>query len=243
MIPASLSLTTFTEPPVGSGLRPCRRASARRGAGPNPRLRRLHQSGLNGVPLDISSNPQELRVAADDMIVTLLLPKRSPDQTKNPTSFMARKSFQGSKPFACRNTGRNQHVNVIGHNHETVETISVKPNVSIQNSRHDHPGDFRLPKVDRSGSRVIEQLVHRDERSTPTDSLRRESPVNRQCATQPESHEHPLPHRIPMRQPSLISIHRLHSGTDPRYFSPKSAPGGSPAAGPKPCPYNGPESC
>jgi hypothetical protein len=85
----------------------------RPGAGPGKFLRTSHQPGLHWVVLNIPANPAKLRLVPNQMIVALMLPKRT-REPENAISLQPSKSLQRLHEFRHIHKGRDQQMHVVG---------------------------------------------------------------------------------------------------------------------------------
>jgi len=213
---------------VGSRLQPCRRASARRGAGPGECLWGINETGLDRIPLNVSLNPAGLVIIPNKVIITLLLPERPARRVHDPIRLVASESLQRSKPDARRRPWRDQQMDVVRHNDEGVQLVSSELNLAGMNGSDNHLRDLRLPQINRSGPRVIQHSIHQNECLAAGDLFRRERPVCRQAVAQSEGNKHHVADRIPVRQPALIAVHRNDSGSGADFLSQKVCAGQKP---------------
>src|SRR5579885_2462779 len=115
---------------VGSGLPPCRRASARRRRRIRKLLRSSHQSCLNGIVLNVPPNPLKPAVP-HQMIVTLVLPKRCSGKPEHPQRLMRREPLQRSQPIGAANPRGYKHMHMIGHDHKGVQVVAPKSGIAV----------------------------------------------------------------------------------------------------------------
>jgi hypothetical protein len=203
---------------VGSGLLPCRRASARRAAGPRKLLRRTAQSSFYRIPLNVSFDIRRLGIISNQPVITLILPKRSAAQIKHSRSRMPGIALQGPYPIRQRYQRSNQQMNVIRHDHKRMQIIPSKSSIAVENAVQDHAGNFDISQIGWSALSAIQYPIHSHKCLPRTHSSWWEDPISRQTAVKPKCNENPLTHNIPMWQPSLINPHHNISA-EFRFFS------------------------
>ena len=97
-------------------------------------------------------------------------------------------------------------MDVVGHHNESVELVSFESILAILQSMDHQLRDLRPAKVERAGSGMIEQSVHRHKGLARGEPLRWEHAVGREASTKPESHEEPLTNRIRMGKAAIIHL-------------------------------------
>ena len=141
------------------------------------------------------------------MVVAFMLPEWLAGASEDPIGLMRGKSFQGSEPSSRRNVGCYQQMNVIRHNHEGVELVTMKPAITGTNSFNYQRRNFRNGQVSGPGFRAIQDTVHRDERLAAGQAFWREDAIGGQAIVQAECNEQGLAHRVPVRQAPLVVLH------------------------------------
>jgi len=86
--------------------------------------------------------PCELIIIPDQVIIALVLPKRPARPAENPIRLIAGKTFERPKPLPCPDQRSNQKVNMIGHDHERMEMVSLESALAIVQSPDNHAGDL-----------------------------------------------------------------------------------------------------
>ena len=98
-------------------------------------------------------------------------------------------------------------MNVVWHHHEGVLLI-VSEEVGIVLDRfHDHVCDGRLPKVELSAARFVQQPIHSGESLAGVERRRWESSVGRQSVVEAPSDENGPIRLVIVRKPATIERH------------------------------------
>jgi len=165
--------------------------------GPRELLRSCGDPGLHRIHLDVTSNPLKLRVIADQPIVTLVLPKRSPGKAEHTVGFPCGESLQRLHELRNLHSWSNENVNVIGHHDEAMQRVVAR--VSMVNSVDHYPRDLRPAKIQRASACVIKKSVHRKKR-LPGGGRRGKAAIGRQTPIQPPCEKNGLAKPIIVRQ-------------------------------------------
>ena len=102
--------------------------------------------------------------------------------------------------------GRDQQMNMIGHDHPSVQLILPDLN-AVVNGVQDHLGDCGLPEKHRAGASLIEQPVHRHESLAGSQVRGRKCAIGREAAVQSQGNEQRLADRVQMRKSAFIRDH------------------------------------
>src|SRR5579863_2907263 len=129
-------------PEVGPGLPACRWASAQRGAGERKLFGQRGESCLNRIPFDLVLDSFRFFVVADQVVVAFVLPEGARIQTKHANGFVACETFERAKPFWRRHARRYQKVNVIRHDHESVQFVATESAFPVVEGLDYHFGYF-----------------------------------------------------------------------------------------------------
>jgi hypothetical protein len=106
---------------------------------------------------------------------------------------------------------RDEQVNVIGHDHESMQLAAAESSLAVAQSADHHFGYVGLAKEHGAALGVVQQSIHNNERFTRRQVCRTEHAVLRKTSVQAESHENSLTCDIPVWEASLIPIHLIRS--------------------------------
>lgn len=201
----------------GSGLPACRRAPARRGAGERKFLRQSCQAGFDRIPFDVARDPPEFIVTANEVVVILVLPKRT-NQPEHSNCFVTSESFERAEPFPEWDPGRHEQMHVIRHDDKSVQMVALEAHGSVTDSFNNHLCCFRLIKKERSAFRVIEQAIHRDKRMPGGQVGVWELPASWQASIEPKRDERSPANDIVVGKATVVA-HRSVSWHDRRFVS------------------------
>jgi len=126
-------------------------------------LRRcLHEACSYRIVFYIPHNPLELDFVPNPMIVGFPLPERSPGMAKTQVRLSCRRSLERAKQLAWIDLRKQQHVDVIGHDHPCSKIVVPQFDPAYQGIGH-LSGDGFQSQVHRSNPRRIQIPVHPDE--------------------------------------------------------------------------------
>jgi hypothetical protein len=208
-------------PVEGPGLRPCRRASARRCAGKGKIFRQRREPGLYRIPLDISLHAREFLVAANQVIVAFVPPERLAMLLQHSDGLVSGKSFERPQPLARWYIRRDQKMNVIGHYDERMKIIASETAFAFSQRTNSHFRYFRLSQGNRAAFRMIQQAVHGDECLSVSKPFRREDTAGRETSVQTECDEHSFSNDVPMGEAAVVAGHTENSGDEGSIVSEK----------------------
>jgi hypothetical protein len=171
--------------------------------GPRKLLGRFNQPRVDRIHLNVPSNAPKFRPIATQSIVTLVLPERPPSQTQDAIPLSRRESLERLHHFEYLHMGSDQQVHMIRHDGVRVKLVVLQMPLPIPNRLHHHIRDLRLPKIQRSGTSVVEQAVHGHE-GLSCGSSRRESAVCGKATVESPSQEYRLAGRLIVRQSAGI---------------------------------------
>ena len=175
--------------------------------GPQKLLGRPNQPRVDRLHLNIPSNPPKLRSIANQSIITLVLPKRTPRQTQGAIPLSRRKSLKRLHNLGHRHPRSDQQVYVVRHDDVSVQIVVFHLPLSMSNRLDHHIRDLRLPKIQRPCPSAVKQAVHSDEGLSRSGSWR-ESTLDRQAPVQSPGQEYRLADRMIVRQ--TAGIERTH---------------------------------
>jgi hypothetical protein len=201
-------------PAVGSGLPACRRASALRRARKRKLFRQRRESGLHWIPLDITPHPREFVVVANQ-------PERPPALFGHTDGFVARETFEGSKPLSRGYKWRSQQMNVIGHDDERMQLAASEPAFSLGQRLDGHFSNLRPPQRNGAAPGTIQQSVHHDECLAGCEAVWGQDAACRETSVQPECYEHWSSSDVPVREAPVVYVHMEICGDAVLFFSGK----------------------
>jgi len=197
------TLGNFSGNPVGQvgnlrpiGNRPC--------TGPPKLLRVAHQSSSNRIHFDIGSNPLKLRPIPNQAIIALTLPESLTGSTQQFISLSRSKSLQRMHKYRDLNMRRNQHMNMVSHDHPGVQHI-VPRRIPIKQSVRDQSGDLRTPQINWPTSSHIRKPIHSSE-SLPGSGRGGKRTIHRKASTQPPRKKNGTPDTRIMRQTANMKL-------------------------------------
>ena len=192
-------------PLVGPGFPACRRASARRGAGIRKIFGSSRQARLNRIPLDIPTNPLTFLVAANQVIVALVLPERLRSfQTEHTMRLVRRESLERSEPLSRSHPRRDQQMHMVRHHCKGMQLVAPELLLSIDKCLPHHLRDLPLSQKNRPAPLTVQQPIHRHESLPGRQTLIWKSPPNRKASIQPERDKQSLAGHMPVRKASII---------------------------------------
>jgi hypothetical protein len=134
----------------GAGVLACRT-----GAGPLPIRRLADQARTDRVVLDVSHNTIELVAALNSMVKGLVLPERLSGPVQNQVGFPRRGPFQPPCDHWQGDLRLKEDMNVIGHDHPSVQHIKLPAACAMQQGFLHQPRYARVPEPDGSGGSVV----------------------------------------------------------------------------------------
>jgi hypothetical protein len=198
----------------GAELPLCRRASARHGAGEGEGCGVFGETSFNWVPFNVSFDAASFFVISDQMVIAFVLPERSTVQAEDPRSRPPGKAFQRTEPIGYFHVRRDQHVDVVGHDHEGVEIVSIESALAIENGCDNQSGDVGFLQVTRTAFGSVQQAVHRDKDFAGGHSCRWKDSICRQASMEAECYEDSFADYVPVGQSSLVKAHKGSSALD-----------------------------
>jgi hypothetical protein len=171
----------------------------RRRARPTKLLRRGRQSSLNRIHLNISNNTAKLCLVANQSIIALPLPKRTPSECKEPVTLPSGKSLE--RLHDVRNLAQrcHQEMHMVRHDNVGVQIELLK--MSIVNRFHQNICNFWPLEKKWPSASCIEEPVH-GEKGFSEPRSPRQAVIGRQASVQSPSKEYGLTNGIIVRQPS-----------------------------------------
>ena len=139
--------------------------------------------------------------------MAFFLPER-PVLTQDPVGLVTSESFERPKPVVESHAARSQQMNVVRHDHESVQLVAMESILTVVKRLNDQRCYVRPPKKCWTVSCLIQQAVQRNKRLSGG-WLGRKRPALRQAAMEAKGDEEGLANDVPMRKPPLISIHSL----------------------------------
>ena len=134
-----------------SHLLPCAR--------PVPKLCGLYQTGLHRVFVDVAGNLPKLVAVTHPMIPGFVFPERLTGETENFVSATGCGTLQPTRNRRQRNAGRQQQVNVIGHNHPGMQFVESALGFSCHKGIRHKTCDPGVHQPARSGGLPIQLPV------------------------------------------------------------------------------------
>src|SRR5439155_18609412 len=95
-------------------------------AGPWEQLWGRRHTGLHRIHLNVTSNPLELRLIANQPIIAFILPERLPRQPHHPVTLPRSESLERLHQLGNRHARSDQKMHVVGHDAITVEIVMAK---------------------------------------------------------------------------------------------------------------------
>ena len=172
---ASFSLRGALAPPFYPGTRP------------SIQLRTCHKPCFHWIPQNIILNLPELPGVPDNMIITLMLPKRTTRPAQNQIRFTCGRSLDTLHKNRRLNERSRKHVDMIGHDHPSVQ--SVIHAAAALDDRNDQVCNLGHPQVQGSMGAAIQKPVKIDEHLAGGGVLAREVSALRKAVLKPESDE------------------------------------------------------
>src|SRR6516165_9667542 len=126
----------------------------------------------------------ELFLAADEVIVALVLPEWLSGQAKQPIGLSSRSALQPSEHNRGVDLGREQQVYMVGHKHPTVQEV-ITGSAAADRSNY-RLRDSRQPQIARAGTFFIQQPIQAHE-GFARGQTSGEVPVRRKSIMQTES--------------------------------------------------------
>jgi hypothetical protein len=204
---------TAVDSPWGAGLSP-------RGAlaplpcpstRPTKLLRRGSQSRLYRIPFNVPLDPTKLTVVTDHAIKELVLPEFLPTSSQRPVGQESGRTFHSPDEFWQRNNRSTQHVDMIRHDNEGMQsTVTVRTGLSQLLLYY--PRDLRLPQIKRTSTSEVEQPVPGQERFSGSQVFPLKYTVWGKAA--PETPREKCRHSrsVDVRQAAAITAHLIWCG-------------------------------
>src|SRR5580692_7710603 len=191
-----------------------RAAFSRRGplappsARPTKLLRPSPHRGLHWIPFNVPSNPAKLVIVPHHPIEILFLPEPLTAPLQYPVGHKSRRSIDPSNKLRDRQNRRAQQVDMIGHNHEGMQSTDPT-SVDLSQLLLYDARDLRLPQIDRTKPSRVEQPVARHKGLTGRNVLPPEGSFPRQAVHQAPRDKRRHPRSINVRQAATIASHAL----------------------------------
>ena len=124
-------------------------ACATGGTRPGPVARVLHQSGLYGIPFDVSLHALEFARTSNPVIKGFFLPESAARPTQQRVSSAGGRPLQAARDPRKRNMRGQQGVNMIRHHHMRVEVKEPEFECALPESLRNKPGNSFIPQPSR----------------------------------------------------------------------------------------------
>lgn len=187
------------------------------GAGERKILGQICTPCPDRVPFDVVLHSSAFFVAADQVVVALILPKAPSLQTKHADGFVAGEALQRAEPFSRWYARSHKQMHVIRHDHKSVQFVAPESEFAIRERADYHFGNLRAAQIHRSAFGVIEQAIHRYEGLSGGEVGWPENPAIRKAAVQTESNEYSFAHNVQVRKAAFVPTHFGCIG-GPRWF-------------------------
>jgi hypothetical protein len=128
------------------------------GTGPTPIFGLGDEIGGDGIPFDVMANAFELGGVSDPMVEGLILPEGLAHAVQGGVGVARRNSFHDAGDFGEGQARFQQSVNVVGHDHKSVQFIAAKLGAA-QDGAFGVISDFGVGKPARSESSAIQSSV------------------------------------------------------------------------------------
>ncbi len=174
-------------------------------------LRLRHKACANWIVFDVAPYFVKLPRISDQMIVTLVLPKRS-CVGKNLIGATSGKALERTEPFTRSYPRRDQDMDVIGHDHVSMQLVAVQVEFAVVNRFGDYPRNFGSLQIHRSRPSLVQEAIHGGECVARPHASRGKHPVRWEATVQAEGDEYRLPKHIPVGKASRILSHLSWSG-------------------------------
>jgi hypothetical protein len=188
----------------------------------------MDQTRTNRILFDIPADALELFMIPDQMIVAFFLPERRSSKVQHLVGKLRGESFESLGQNGQRNEGAYEHVDVVRHDRERVQVITLQ-NVRIMADDLDHHVcDSGLPKVDRTRASFIQQAIERSKRLSGGDRGFRKRSIGRQTAVETPRQEDRVIGVIEVWKASAVEGHE--DLVSSRCLTSPDQPAGRPAA-------------
>jgi len=117
---------------VGRAFMPASRLSRRRLRSTSETARVAGRSPPSRDSTRCTLNAAKLFFASHQVIVTFVLPKRAVTESEGFLGLVGRESFQGSQPLCQGNELSSEQVNVIRHDHKSMQLAALETHITIQ---------------------------------------------------------------------------------------------------------------
>src|ERR1017187_7816864 len=125
----------------------CRPIVNRPSAGPRKILRLARYSCFHRIHLDITGNPLELRLVADEPIIALVLPERLPRVAEHSVTLPRGKPLERLHQPRNLHARSDQQMNVARHDDICVDLVVPQTLLPIANGVDNHSRNLWPPKV------------------------------------------------------------------------------------------------
>ena len=174
--------------------------------GPPKLFRTASQPSFYRILFYVCPDTIELRIGSNQAVKALLLPKWSVGAEQQ-IGLVSSESFQRAQPLGGKHVRRGQKMNIIRHNHESMEVVPVQFPFSVLQCRHHHLCNFRPPQIQRARRAPIQKAVDGHEGFAGGDKCRRRKyPTAGKAVVQPKGDEYGLLD-VPMGQTPFIMPH------------------------------------
>jgi len=188
-----------------------RGASALPSARPTKLLRTWSQARLHRIPFDIPPDTIKLIVVLDDPVKILLLPELLAAPSQHPVCQVGGATFQTLNKIRNRGNWRTEHVNMIWHDNEGMQSTETAVVCLSQLLLH-QTRDFRLSQVEWTSSRRIEETVPSDERCAGGQMSPMEGTFMREATPQPPRNKYRHSRGVDVGPTAAIGSHLFWCG-------------------------------
>jgi hypothetical protein len=174
------------------------------------------------VHFNVSNDSVKLVIGEHQPIVAFVLPKRASGQAQDAICLSCGKPFQRLHNTCDRHLGRDQHMHVIGHDHEAME--QVLRGVPVLNRFSHHANDIGSLMIERAGRSVSKKTVHREE-CLARRSRAGKRPICGESAVEAPGDEQRPADFVDMGQPASVEMRHKVSGVRFHEFSEENSGG------------------
>ncbi len=140
-------------------------------AGPRPLFRFFHQAGSDGIPLNVTPNSVQFRLASQPAIEGFILPERFAHATESGVGVPRRNPFDSVCDASQSKMRLQEHMDVVGHYYVGAQIILPQFGAT-NNGRFDIACDFRVSKPERAVRSAVELSVNSSKSLSPVLALR-----------------------------------------------------------------------
>jgi hypothetical protein len=117
------------------------------------------QSCSHRISLNVTPDATRFLLTSHPVVIGLSLPERFARASQQPICLAGSVAFQRLQQPARRDLGTDQQMNVVSHNHPSIQMIVAKSDAALNRSS-DQLGDSRLPKIERTVRGSIEIAIY-----------------------------------------------------------------------------------